>query len=116
MIAQALNFPTERPLATDRALVIPPGHLVRTGYVPMHRVRLGCTARMALGDLEAPYRRRLQLGASQPWPPPVGEWEDDADGARTFVVHDGRHDVVAALCAGVRVLLVAWMERAEETR
>src|SRR5690606_39864802 len=43
----------------DRGLAVPPGATVRTGYVPVHDVRLACKARMAVGDVEAAYRRRI---------------------------------------------------------
>ena len=83
----------------------PSGAIVRTGYVPVHQVRLACRDRMAVGDGEAAYRRRLQLGNAQPWPPPVGHWEGEA-----FVIVDGRHEYVAALMLGFEELLVAWVE------
>ena len=96
-------------LAEDRSLAVPPGRLIRTGYVAVEQIKLGCRARMAVGDVDRAYQRRLQLGDHQPWPCPRGEWEGDpaAPGAR-FVVHDGRHDVVAALMLGQDYVLVAW--------
>lgn len=101
-------------VAEDRTLRVGPGQLVRTGYVPAHRIRLACRARMAVGDVESAYRRRLQLGDSQPWPPPVGRWEEDPeDGRRQFVITDGRHEYVAALMLGHRSILVAWLEGEE---
>lgn len=92
-------------LATDRAFVVPPGMLVRTGYVPVHKVRLACHDRMAVGDVDRAYQKRLQLGANQPFPPPNGEWEGD-----TFAIHDGRHEFVASLMLGQSHILVAWLE------
>ena len=66
---------------------------------------------MAVGDVENAYRRRLQLGTGQPWPPPIGHWEEDEeDGAQTFVITDGRHEFTAALMLGYRQILVAWVE------
>lgn len=98
-------------VALDRTGSVPAGAVVRTGYVPVHRVRLGCRARMAVGDVEAAYRRRLQLGDQQPWPCPVGHWEDDpADRCRQFVITDGRHEYAAALLLGCEYILVAWVE------
>lgn len=98
-------------VAEDRMLRVPAGHVVRTAYVPAHRIRLASDARMAVGDVEAAYRRRLQLGGDQPWPPPVGAWEADPDdGARQFVIHDGRHEYVAAVMLGYRTIFVAWVE------
>lgn len=100
-------------MTSDRSLRVPAGCIVLTGYVPVHRVRLGCRDRMAVGDVETAYRKRLQLGAAQEWPPPRGRWEnDDTDGARQFVIEDGRHAYVAALMCGLDFLLVAWVEDA----
>lgn len=95
-------------LREDRSLVVPPGHVVRTAYVAIDQVRLACRDRMAIGDVERAYRKRLQLGSAQPWPPPVGHWDGDR-----FVILDGRHETVAALMLGVEYLLVAWVEKAE---
>ena len=94
------------PVATpaDRSLSIAPGQIVQTGYVETHRVRLGCRDRMAVGDVEAAYRRQLALGDHQAWPCPVGEWEGE-----TFVIHDGRHAFLSALMLGFTHLLVAWV-------
>lgn len=97
-------------VSQDRTVAVPAGAVVKTGYVDCHRVRLACADRMAIGDVDGAYRRRLQLGTAQPWPPPVGEWEEGGDGARTFAIYDGRHEYVAALMAGVRTILVAWVE------
>ena len=91
--------------AEDRSISVPPGAVIQTGYVAIHRVRLGCRARMAVGDVDRAYQRRLQLGDHQPWPCPNGEWDGE-----TFVIHDGRHDYVAALMLGQEYILVAWLE------
>lgn len=90
---------------TDRSLSVPPGQLVRTGYVEMHRIRLGCRDRITVGDVERAYRQQLALGEHQAWPCPNGEWDGE-----TFVLHDGRHAYVAALMIGLTHLLVAWVE------
>lgn len=89
----------------DRSLSLAPGQTIKTGYVETHRVRLGCRDRMAVGDVEAAYRRQLALGEHQAWPCPNGEWDGD-----TFVIHDGRHAYIAALMLGFSHLLVAWTE------
>jgi hypothetical protein len=65
-----------------------------------------------VGDVDRAFQRRLQHQPDDAWPPPVGEWEDDSDGARTFVIHDGRHEFIAALMLGSREILVAWIEDA----
>jgi hypothetical protein len=92
-------------VAEDRSLAVPPGQRVVTGYVHVDEIRLACRARMAIGDVDRAYQKRLQLGPNQPWPCPRGYW----DGVR-FVLLDGRHDFVAALMLGQTHILVAWPE------
>lgn len=94
---------TAATYAEDRSLVIPPNYIVTTGYVAIHKVRLACRERMAVGDVGAAYQRLLQLGDGQRWPCPNGYWEGD-----TFVIKDGRHEYVASLMLGKERLLVAW--------
>jgi len=36
-------------VAQDRAFLVPQGSIVRTGYVQVHKVRMGCRDRMAIG-------------------------------------------------------------------
>lgn len=99
-----MTSPTPIRFAQDRTLVVPAGCLVKTGYVPLP-VAFACHDRMSPGDVELAYRRRLQLGDAQPWPPPVGAWHGDV-----FRVHDGRHESLAAQMLGFEHLLVAWIE------
>ncbi|WP_018261343.1 hypothetical protein [Methylobacterium sp. WSM2598] len=96
--------------AEDRSLAVPPGRRVVTGYVHVDQIVLGCRARMAIGDVDRAYQRRLQLGDHQPWPCPRGEWVGER-----FQVIDGRHDCVAALMLGLEHILVAWPEPATTT-
>lgn len=91
--------------SADRSFLVPQGATVQTGYVPLHKVRLACRERMAVGDVAAAYQKRLQWGEQQPFPCPNGEWEGEA-----FVIHDGRHEYVAALMLGFEALLVAWID------
>lgn len=84
---------------------MPPGHIVRTGYVDVFRVRLACRDRMALGDIHLAFQRRLQLGADQSWPCPNGYWEGE-----TFIILDGRHEWLATVALGHSHILVAWIE------
>ena len=91
----------------DRAIVVPAGRVVRSGYAPIHCVRLACHDRMSVGDVDTAYRRQLCLGSSQAWPPPIGHWDGE-----WFVILDGRHAYVAALMHGFEYLLVAWEEPA----
>lgn len=95
-------------VAEDRGMSVPAGSIVRTGYVPVGNVMLGCRDRMAIGDVERAMQRRLGIAPAQPWPCPVGRWDGDR-----FIVHDGRHDVVGALMLGVEHILVAWIEAAQ---
>lgn len=97
-------------VALDRTMRVPPGHLVKTAYVPMERIRLACTDRMNPAAVERAFQRRLCNRPGQQWPPPRGYWEDGTDGARTFVIEDGRHEYISALMVGDRSILVAWIE------
>lgn len=91
--------------AADRSIAVPPGAIVKTGYVPIEDVILACRERMGIGDVDRAYQKRLQLGDHQAWPPPRGHWH-----GKRFVVEDGRHEFVAALMLGCAALLVAWVE------
>jgi hypothetical protein len=86
---------------------VPPGHVVRTGYVPIHDVV--CLApfghQLLPAEVERAYRRQLELGPEQAWPCPTGYWRGD----RRFVLTDGRNRFVASLMLGVEHLLVAWL-------
>lgn len=95
-------------LAEDRSISVPPGHVVETDYVAVERVRMACRERMAIGDVERAYKRRLQLGEHQPWPCPRGYWEGS-----TFVIEDGRHEYIATLMLGHSHILVAWTRNGE---
>ncbi|HEX2020262.1 MAG TPA: hypothetical protein VGO17_15110 [Aurantimonas sp.] len=86
---------------------MPAGHVVRTGYVPVFDVILACRDRMAVGDVDRAYQKRLQLGSRQPWPCPRGHWQGNR-----FVIVDGRHEYVATLMLGLSHILVAWIEEA----
>jgi hypothetical protein len=89
----------------DRTFRVPAGAIVKTGYAPIHKIKMACRARMAVGDVDRAYQKRLQLGSDQPFPPPNGYWEGD-----TFVVRDGRHQYIARLMLGLSHLFVAWIE------
>jgi hypothetical protein len=86
---------------------VPPGHVVQTGYVPIHDVI--CQApyghQLLPAEVERAYRAQLALEDQQPWPPPSGYWRDD----QRFVLTDGRNRFVACLMLGVEHLLVAWL-------
>jgi hypothetical protein len=86
---------------------VPAGHVVRTGYVPIHDVV--CLARtghqLLPAEVERAYRRQLELDDQQAWPPPTGYWRQD----HRFVLTDGRNRFVAALMLGIEHLLVAWL-------
>lgn len=95
-------------IAEDRSLAVPPGHVVRTGYVAIDKVVLACRERMTPGDVKLAYERLLQLGGYQPHPSPNGRWDGDR-----FIVLDGRHQYVASLMLGLTHMLVAWVVPAE---
>jgi hypothetical protein len=89
----------------DRHLRVPAGAIVETGYAPIEKIKMACRDRMAVGDIEGAYRKRLQLGSDQSWPPPYGEWDGD-----TFILIDGRHEFIASLMIGLDHLFVAWIK------
>ena len=70
-------------------------------------------------EVERAYRRQLELGDEQGWPPPTGYWRDDGMPTDEYssvgiagtpmVVPIGRHRYVAALMLGVEYMLVAWV-------
>jgi hypothetical protein len=86
---------------------VPAGHTVATGYAPIHDVVCHATYGHLLypGEVERAYRRQLDAGDAQAWPPPTGYWREDG----RFVLTDGRNRYVAALMLGVEFLLVAWL-------
>lgn len=97
--------------STDRSIAVPSGYIVKTGYVDVFRVRLASRERMAVGDVDRAFQKRLQLGDLQPFPPPNGYWEEGICG-KTFVINDGRHEWVATVMLGHTHILVAWLEQA----
>ena len=113
-----LHVVTELDLAAAAGAVewagpaVPPGHVVRTGYVQIHDVI--CLApfghQLLPGEVERAYRRQLELGDQQAWPPATGYWRTD----HRFVLTDGRNRFVACLMLGIEYLLVAWLVPATE--
>ena len=94
-------------MIADRAKLVPPGQVIKTGYVPVFDCVLSCRDRMAIGDVEVAYRRLLQQGDHCMWPCPNGMWDVETG---KFYIHDGRHEWVAAVMLGKSHLLVAWLE------
>jgi hypothetical protein len=92
-------------IAEDRALSVPPGHVVRTGLVDVFKVRFANRTRIAVGDFDRAFQKRLQLGVNHPFPCPNGAWEGE-----TFVLLDGRHEWLATVALGHSHILVAWIE------
>ena len=86
---------------------VPPGHVVRTGYVAIHDIVCHSAGGRQLlpAEVERAYRKQLEFGTEQGWPPPTGYWRVD----RRFVLTDGRNRFIAALMLGVEHLLVAWL-------
>jgi hypothetical protein len=89
----------------DRSLAVRPGQIVKTGYVDVFKCRLACRERMAVGDVAGAYQKLLQLGENSAWPCPNGHWD-----GQQFVIHDGRHEYVAAVMLGRTHLFVAWLD------
>lgn len=92
-------------MTDDRAMLVAPGSIVRTGYVDVFKCRLACRERMAVGDVDRAFQRVLQTGENSRWPCPNGHWQDD-----TFVIQDGRHEWLASVMVGKSHIMVAWSE------
>lgn len=97
--------PTPLSTAEDRVLRVSPGTIVRTAWISVFACRLANRERMAIGDIDRAYQRRLQAGADNPFPCPNGAWSGG-----TFVIFDGRHEWIAAVALGHDQILVAWTE------
>lgn len=101
----------------DRHVIVPPGKVMRTGYVSVFDCVLACRERMAVGDVDRAFQKLLQLGDKSQWPCPNGRWRHDVDGKggnwEVFVIEDGRHEWMASVMLGRTHLLVAWMEDAD---
>ncbi len=85
---------------------IAPGERVRSDWIDIDLVVLGCRDRMAVGDVGDKWREILQRGDDAAWPPPRGHWREDG----RFVLTDGRHEYIAALMHGREKLFAAWVE------
>lgn len=93
----------------DRTMLVPPNHVVRSGWVDIHRIRLACDTRMSVGDVSDAYAKVLHNGAANgAWPPPFGEWDREEEGV--FILLDGRHEMLARLMHGQKKLFIAWLE------
>ena len=87
-------------------VTVPPAHALHVEYVPIHDIVCHATySQLYPAEVERAYRRQLELGDHQGWPPPTGYWRDDG----RFVLTDGRNRYVAALMLGFEHLLVAWL-------
>lgn len=91
--------------AVDRSLRVPAGKRIVSGYVSVWKCQLANRARMSVGDVAGAWQKLLQLGEDSLHPCPNGHWEGDE-----FVIHDGRHEYVAAVMHGRTDILVAWVE------
>jgi hypothetical protein len=89
----------------DRQFVVQPSQTVKTAWIPLDACALGSRVQMDVAAIERAFRALLQFGDGQAFPPPNGVW----DGER-FRVHDGRHEMLAALALGRERLLVCWLE------
>jgi hypothetical protein len=92
-------------MTEDRSMTVGTGEVIKTAWVSVDACRLACRDRMDCAAIERAFRKYLQAGDSQFWPPIVGEWE----GPR-FAVLDGRHEFLALLALGREQVFVAWKE------
>ena len=101
-------------MIADRHKIVPPGHIIVTGYVRIWDIELACRERMAVGDVDVAFRRLLQLGPDSMWPCPNGYWQQTAKHGRKFVIEDGRHEYVASVMIGREYMLCAWFEKLKD--
>lgn len=94
-------------IAEDRGFTVPADATVMTAHVDVFTCRLANRSRMAVGDFERAYHRRLQTGDASPFPCPNGYWDGP-----TFVIQDGRHEWMATVALGHKTILVAWVKDA----
>jgi hypothetical protein len=92
-------------MVEDRTLNVPPGKVIRSGWVDIFKVRADCRERMSVGDVDRAYQKHLQLGDQSSWPPPNGYWDGNV-----FVIKDGRHEWIARMMLGKNQLFVCWLE------
>lgn len=85
-------------------MLVPPGMVIKTGYVDVFKVRFANRARMSVGDFDRTYQKRLQTQGGQCWPCPSGRWIADE-----FELFDGRHELLASIALGFDSILVAWI-------
>ena len=105
---------TAEPISDWAGVRVAAGHTVQTGYVPIHDLVVHAPYGHHLypAEVERAYRRQLELGTDQEWPPPTGYWRGDS----RFVLTDGRNRYVAALMLGIEYMLVAWLVPPSEDR
>ena len=89
----------------DRTISVPPGSIVRTGYVPIEKIRLSSYENLSLPDIKEKYEIFKQNAPNQIFPCPIGNWEQV-----NFVIVDGRHAFVALMILGMSHILVAWID------
>jgi hypothetical protein len=90
----------------DKTIAVPPGQVVRTGYVPIDDIVLGCKERMSIGDVLDKYELVKQNAPNAIFPAPMGGWVMDG----RFVVEDGRHLIEGYRLNGYTHVLVMWLE------
>lgn len=89
-------------------MIIPAGHVVRSGYVPTGEIVFPLDGQtMALASVEAKIRDLTGNPGREFYPLPVGQWVEGR-----FHLWDGRHRYIAALMTGKPRMLVCWTEPA----
>jgi hypothetical protein len=86
-------------------MLVPPGHIAKTMIIPVETAMLASKDRIAVGDVDRAYQKRLQIGSNHPWPCPIGYWQGNR-----FLIVDGRHEWIATIMLGHETILVAWIE------
>jgi hypothetical protein len=88
----------------DRSMNVRPDQVVTTDWIDIDDCKIGNRTRMDAAAIERAYRKYLQAGGCQIWPPIVGHWEGER-----FTVCDGRHEYLALLALGRTKIFVAWL-------
>lgn len=95
--------------AEDRTLSVRPDQVVCTAWVNIDLCSLGNRTPMSPEAVGVSHQKLLCMGDDGRWPPPVGEWQ-----GKRFVIHDGRHELLASLMRGRTRMFVAWVEAATD--
>lgn len=104
----------DRALGGAETTTVPPGHVMRYGYVTLEQVTFRDFGGMSVEAFAQWLARFRDLGDTrhQFERCPMGTWVERG-GRRIFRVDNGRHRFLAAIFQGYRHVLVRWLEEVE---